>query len=126
MIRFAGIMFLLAIQVVFDKCAPPQDTNWSIFYYAGVYLSLLTIAIDAYMDEYNKIIKLSYIPIAFIFSIWIYLNLLQINKPYELYMISVNEKVTNIIIYTLILIALSIICAGFWYKFFKKRGKHGY
>lgn len=106
--KYIPITLFVIISTMYDLYAPPQSVGWSIFYFTGIYVSLLFWCIF----ELNKSFLFFGTMIMGLF-LRIIIELSKIGIEYREYLIYVNKYEQSILIVAVIVGLLSL-------KFFKK------
>ena len=142
-----GLFLIVIAEVFYDSFAPPTSTNWSVCYFACVYLGLMLITIDLFIRE-NKLfissagklihnteiyslVKLYFsssgysgrllITIIFLFfGFLLYFDLSLLNVPFDVYVESVADRLANDLLRQGVLILLTFLIILQWVKRRKK------
>lgn len=84
------IAVFIIIQAVYDFLAPVQNTNWSIFYYTGLYVSWI---IFLFVTPFSRVFIKNLPKFVMIGGLILYVmqQLSKIGMDYEKYYLSVND-----------------------------------
>jgi|GEM_PF-3913602 len=115
MLTLIGIAIIALAEWLFDYKAVGGSTNWSIFYFASIYLSVALISVDLFIRA-SKSIKYTGMAFAIFFVVLAIYELTFINVPFDDYIVSVNENKLRIITTGLMCIALLFINLLAWGK----------
>lgn len=107
-LSYIPIALFVLVNTVYDFFYVPKCTEWSIFYFAGTYTSLLiwTIVEAIRGDVYEKIY---FIAMSLGMSARIAIELSKIGMDYDKYMISINDKEKALLFIFLTFASLSLV-----------------
>ena len=116
MLTLLGLFIFALAEGVYSYFASAGCTNWSIFYFSLVYLSMMLISIDVTYRENSQSMQLTSISFSVFFLILMIMELSFINVPFDKYIINVNDNKIRILILGLLSISLIYITATAWEK----------
>ena len=120
MLKFIGIYILIFGELIYSVYAPPKSTNFSVMFFTSMWLSVFIVSLDGYLFNYSKILKYGFIVSGLMAFVFLFVELIKINMPYEEYIQSVNDKYLNFAIHLLMGIFLLVISVETIIKFTRK------
>lgn len=102
------VCLFIACQALYDNYAPARNTNWSIFYFVSMYLAWLIL-----IWLLPKKQLLPYIILGLGISVYIIIQLLKINMPFDEYRVSVNS-------FELCLLPVAVMITGLTFYLLRK------
>jgi len=115
-LSYWAVWLFVIVEVIFEYFAMGESTNWSIFYFSSVYLSISMVCADLFFYETAKAVRATSIAFCLFFVVLIVLELKHINMPFLEYMVSVNDDKTRVMAFAVIIIATLGILISTWEK----------
>lgn len=119
MLTLIGILLYILSEMIFTEYAPPKSTNWSVFYFVMNFTSFIIISLDQFIKSYDRFIRWISLLFILFFMTSSFRFLMQINKSYDLYLISVNDYFIDTVRYIFFIISLILISLNFIIKWVK-------
>lgn len=126
MIKYIGILLFLLTNYLFDSFAPPKSTEWSVFFFSSMYISLFLITLDEAISDHGRITRKIYWAISGVFILRSIYELWLIQLPYKEYIESANSNISCglfLIVFILFITIIFVKNRKIWLRKLKNAGK---
>jgi hypothetical protein len=115
-LSYIPIALFIIVNTVYDFFYIPKSTNWSIFYFAGIYISLFIWVISEAIKDDNGG-RVYYVIMAIGLLLRIIAELQKIGMDYDKYMISINDYQQSLLFASWVIASLTILVVQLWRKY---------
>jgi hypothetical protein len=121
MLTYLGILLFIFAEMIFSEYAPEKSTNWSIFYFSSVFVSMIMISLNEIIRSYKKVMVYLFCVCCLFFIMLLGQQLLLINSDYDFYMKSVNDSFIDKLRHLFIIISFVVIIINYIIRLWEKR-----
>lgn len=113
-LSYIPISMYVIVNAVYDFFHTSDSTHWSIFYFVGIYLSLLLWTIREALSDLQAFLFFGSLGLGI--SIRMKIEIDKWNLPYEQYRISISDLEGDILIASLTIAVLLVVVHKIWNK----------